>query len=147
MAGYPLAATLSPNGTVSRGVCHVSGEGFLTGVNEFTKLLRTDSGIQNEVDGARFSGRENVSLNCWGFTPAIFHGLEELFAKFLMDGVGEKSEFYIPSAVADLVASNRATVRVIPVESQWFGVTYREDRATVVDSLAKLTDYPTPLWS
>ena len=147
MAGYPLRSTLSRNGPVSRGVCSVSSDGFLTGVREFTKIVPTDAGARNEGDGANFSGSESVSLNCWGFTPAIFNGLEDLFAKFLSDMTEETAEFYIPSAVAALVDAKQATVRVLPVESQWFGITYREDRATVVQALAELDDYPTPLWS
>lgn len=151
MAGYRLESTLSANGTVSRGVCEVSEHGLLVGVREFTRIGRGAAGVQDETDGRMFSGHEMVSLNCWGFTPAVFAGLEELFSAFLAQhGDEEKSEFYIPSAVADLVEMDRATVRVLPVESPWFGVTYREDRPLVVKALEKLGsagDYPTPLWS
>jgi len=150
MAGYPLASTLSAHGTVSRGVCEVSAGGLLTAVNEFTKIQRVGDAIRNDADGAVFSGTEKVSLNCWGFTPTVFNGLEDLFAAFLAAyGREEKAEFYIPSAVTDLIQSKRATACVLPVESQWFGVTYREDRPVVAASLADLTkqgEYPSPLW-
>ena len=90
-------------------------------------------------------------MNCWGFTPAVFAGLEDLFAAFLAEhGTGEKSEFYIPAAVADLIQAGKANVSVLPVGSQWFGVTYREDRPSVVSALAGLVvagEYPSPLWS
>jgi len=151
MAGYRLAATLSPSGHVSRGVCEVSNQGDLIHIQEFTRIERTPLEIVNQEDGARFSGEERVSMNCWGFAPGIFAGLEELFAAFLSKhGNGEKSEFYIPAAVADLIQAEKAHVRVLPVESQWFGVTYREDRPTVTSALSGLVskgDYPSPLWA
>jgi hypothetical protein len=96
-----------------------------------------------------FSGAERVSMNCWGFTPAVFPLLEAGFKDFLKArGGDEKSEFYIPNAVADIISSGKATVQLVPVESQWFGVTYREDRPLVAAALAELTakgEYPTPL--
>lgn len=149
MAGYKLSETLSASGHVSRGVCEVSETGLLSGIREFTHIERTGEGILNRTDGARFSGGERVSMNCWGFTPAIFAGLEDLFAAFLA-GSRDTSEFYIPSAVAGLMGDGKATVSVLPVESRWFGVTYREDRPQVTAALASLVtshEYPSPLWS
>lgn len=149
MAGYHLDTTLSDNGPVSRGVCEVGPDGIMAGIREFTKIERDADGIGGE--GARFLGTERVSLNCWGFTPAVFPDLEASFAGFLSRRGGEeKSEFYIPDAVFGLIASGRAAVRVLPVESQWFGVTYREDRPSVIGALAGLVadgEYPSPLWS
>lgn len=151
MAGYRLATTLSPSGTVSRGVCGVSDSHDLLQIREYTQIERTPLEIVNQADGARFTGEELVSMNCWGFTPSVFAGLEELFADFLSKyGSVDKSEFYIPAAVADLIHSRRANVRVLPVVSQWFGVTYREDRPAVSAALAGLAasgQYPAPLWS
>jgi hypothetical protein len=150
MAGYPLESTLSANGPVSRGVCSVSESGLLTGIREYTQIRRGAEGIINEADGKGFSGRENVSLNCWGFSPAVFTGLEDQFISFLRTRLNEeKSEFYIPSAVASLIDTGFATVKVLPVESRWFGVTYRDDRPAVVRALADLAAegiYPSPLW-
>jgi hypothetical protein len=89
-------------------------------------------------------------MNCWGLTPAVFPLLEAGLHRFLEARAGEdKSEFYIPSAVAEMIDAGSATVRVLPVESPWFGVTYREDRPFVAESLAKLAasgEYPTPVW-
>jgi len=150
MAGYRLASTLSPGGHVSRGVCEVSDQGELIRVKEFTRIERTPTGIADQEDGTRFSGEERVSMNCWGFTPAVFGGLEDLFAAFLAKhGAGEKSEFFIPNAVADLIGAGKVNVRVLPVCSQWFGVTYRDDRPSVAAALAALVqagEYPSPLW-
>jgi len=151
MAGYPLEATLSSSGTVSRGVCGISGNGSLDTVKEFTKIRRAAGQIADEATGRKFSGGERVSMNCWGFTPSVFCGLERLFTAFLTEhGTEEKSEFFIPDAVAGLIGSGEATVRVLPVEGQWFGTTYREDRNSVMASLSTLVaagTYPAPLWA
>lgn len=150
MAGYRLETTLSPSGHVSRGVCELADDGHLAGVKEFTRIRNAGGLIADELTGKSFGGSERVSMNCWGFTPAVFHPLEDLFAGFLLrHGHEEKSEFYIPSAVASLIASGQASADVLPVESPWFGVTYREDRPGVVAALAALAEageYPSPLW-
>ena len=87
--------------------------------------------------------------NCWGFTPVVFDELENLLCGFLdARGEEEKSEFYIPDAIGTLIGSGRAVVDVLPVESRWFGVTYREDRPGVVAALSEMCakgEYPTPL--
>lgn len=150
MAGYRLATTLSPSGHVSRGVCGVSEKNLLTDIKEFTRIEGTPLEIVNQEDGTRFTGEERVSMNCWGFTPAVFPCLEELFTAFLLKhGTAEKSEFYIPEAVANMIHDGKATVNVLPVESKWFGVTYREDRPSVISALSTLVTegtYPSPLW-
>ncbi len=150
MAGFRLESTLSENGSVSRGVCQTDAQGLLVSVREHTKLERVGGRIVDSVDGSEFQGSERVSMNCWGFTPAVFSLLEAGLHRFLEAQVGEeKSEFYIPSAVAEMIDGREATVRVLPVESPWFGVTYREDRPFVSESLAKLAasgEYPSPLW-
>jgi hypothetical protein len=118
-------------------------------VREHTEIQRTEQGITDLAEGVGFSGAERVSMNCWGFTPQVFPLLEVGFKDFLNARRGEeKSEFYIPNAVADMISSGKATVQLVPVESQWFGVTYREDRPLVAAALAELTakgEYPTPL--
>jgi hypothetical protein len=78
-------------------------------------------------------------MNFWGFTPQVFPLLGEKLRGFLAaNAASDKAEFYIPSAVAGMVSSGEATVRVIPTISDWFGVTYREDRPRVVESIARL---------
>lgn len=150
MAGFRLESTLSENGSVSRGVCRTDAEGLLLSVREHTKLERVEGRIIDAADGSEFQGTERVSMNCWGFTPSVFPLLEKGLMRFLEAHSGEeKSEFYIPSAVAEMIDGREATVRVLPVESPWFGVTYREDRPVVAESLAKLSasgEYPSPLW-
>ena len=138
MVGYRLANTLSENGTVSRGVCQVDGNGYLTIVKEMRKIARTADGIQNDEDGVvtPLTGEEPVSMNFWGFSPRFFDTLGEMFAQFLKDNEDNiKAEFPIPDAVSAVMASGAARVRVLPTKSEWFGVTYAEDRPMVVEKL------------
>lgn len=149
MGAYRLDATLSAHGSVSRGVCQADAEGLLETVREHTQIQRTAQGITDLTEGVGFTGAERVSMNCWGFTPEVFPRLEAGFKDFLeARGGEEKSEFYIPSAVGKMISGGAATVHLVPVESQWFGVTYREDRPLVAAALADLTEkgvYPSPL--
>ena len=138
MAGYRLDKTLSEHGTVARGICAVGPDHLLSGVEEVTDLAgRTDGAI---AAGERtFPADTPVSMNFWGFTPQVFALLGEKLRHFLAANVSsEKAEFYIPSAVAEMISGGEATVRVIPTGSDWFGVTYRDDRPRVVESIAKL---------
>ena len=152
MVGFKLNNTLSEHGSVAGGVCTVDANGRLTSVTEMTKIFRTASGAENrEVEGASvpLTGNEPVSMNFWGFTPDIFRHLREAFLEFLKkSGNEQKSECYVPFVVDALIRSGKADVRVLPTTSKWFGVTYPEDKATVVASIKALVDageYPTPL--
>jgi hypothetical protein len=100
--------------------------------------------------GKKFSGDTIVSMNCWGFTPALFAGLDTQFREFLATrGTEPKSEFYLPGSVSTMIARGETTVRVLPTESAWFGVTYRDDKPRVQAALLALVDaglYPARLW-
>lgn len=154
MVGYRLDRTLSEHGSVSRGVCSVSPSGTLVSVEEFTQLERTPTGIQCvQPDGhaTAFDGRETVSMNFWGFRPSIFPQLEGCLREFLQArGTGEKSEFYIPFAVGDLINRGELGLSVLSTDSEWFGVTYREDKDAVTSSIRRLVsagEYPPNLWA
>jgi NDP-sugar pyrophosphorylase family protein len=148
MVGFRLANTLSENGAVSRGICDVAADGSLRGVAEHTGILPAEVG-----EGKKFEGNTVVSMNCWGFTPEIFPRLDECFRAFLAKALVEapaKSEFYLPGAVSDLIERREASVQVLQTASNWFGVTYREDKPRVVAVLAGLIDsgaYPQKLWT
>jgi len=148
MVGFQLANTLSENGAVSRGVCEVAVDGTLLGVTEQTGILPAEVGA-----GRKFAGEAIVSMNCWGFTPEIFPRLDERLRSFLEKALVEtpsKAEFYLPGAISDLIAGGGVTVRVLPTTSNWFGVTYREDKPRVVEALAGLVRagvYPQKLWT
>ena len=145
MVGFRLANTLSEHGVVSRGIATVGGaDDELRSIVEQTGIAAADVG-----EGRTFSGDEIVSMNCWGFTPAIFPGLDAQFRDFLTEEAGPKSEFYLPAGVSAMIGLDQARVRVLPTESAWFGVTYREDKPRVAAAIAELVQagsYPASLW-
>ncbi len=153
MVGFILRNTLSDFGSVARGVCRVNAEGFLEGLEELTNIERDGSAAKNTApDGTvrRLSGDEPVSMNYWGFTSRIFAQLRGLFLQFLdRNATDLKAECYVPMAVNELIAKGEARVKVLRSRDPWFGVTYREDRPRVMESIRRLVDegtYPGALW-
>ncbi|MSU49370.1 MAG: nucleotidyltransferase [Opitutus sp.] len=146
MVGFRLSNTLSEHGAVSRGVATVDANGMLGSVAELHGITPANVGA-----GRTFSGTELVSLNCWGFTPALFAGLDAQFRAFLAaHGTEPKAEFYLPAAVSAMIARGEAGVRVLPTESTWFGITFREDKPRVEAAIAALVlagSYPGRLWT
>ncbi len=152
MVGYRLDLTLSENGSVARGICSVTADGRLAGVTEMTKLVKAGDVAENREDEAnpvKVPLDARVSMNCWGFTPKLFEELEARFAKFLAArGTEMKSEWYIPFVVDELIKEGKADCRVLPTDSSWFGVTYRDDKPHVMAEIKKLVDageYPANL--
>ena len=154
MAGYRLRNTLTENGSVARGVCEVEN-GLLTGVTERTKIFKRGENAAFTEDGETFtelSGDALVSMNFWGFTPHFLDVIWDRFPAFLDGGLREnpmKCEFYLPSVVNSELQDGRATVRLLPCDEVWHGVTYKEDLESVVSALAALHRegvYPTRLW-
>jgi len=137
MIGFRMSQTLSEFGAVSRGVCTVHPEThLLSTIEERTGIQRTDVGPGS---GHTYSGDEVVSMNCWGFTPEIFPQLEASLRTFVLArGAEPKAEFYLPAAVAAMIAGSTAEVEVLPTNATWFGVTYRDDRPRVVAAIADL---------
>lgn len=153
MVGYILRNTLSDHGTVARGVCDCDQDSLLKKVVEHTSIERAGQGGKCTMpDGSTkdLTGDEVVSMNFWGFQPGLFSHLESQFAQFLKEKGNElKTEFFIPSVVDGLVNSTQATVEVLKTEDHWFGVTYKEDKAFVQNSIKQLVekgDYPENLW-
>ena len=160
MVGFRCCNTLSENGTVSRGVCSKDAEGHLTTCVERTKIARLDDGTvayraDNKDDGEWIRIDENVpvSMNMWGFTPDYFEHSEAYFKAFLSDPANMrnlKSEFFIPLMINKLITEGTATCQVLDTTSQWFGVTYAEDRPATVSRIAALVaegTYPSPLFA
>ena len=154
MAGFVLRNTLSEFGAVSRGVCQSDAAGFLQSIAELTKIEKDGAAAKFiGADGkiSPLTGDEIVSMNCWGFGPALFGQLRELFTEFLRQhGREEKSEFYIPAAISDLIRRGQARCKVLPTSDSWLGVTYREDRPFVTEGIRRLIargDYPNKLWA
>jgi hypothetical protein len=153
MVGFILRNTLSEFGTVARGVCQLADSDYLKSIVEYLAIERDGDQVKN-TDAAglvtRMTGNEPVSLNFWGFTPHIFGQLRESFEAFLdQNGTDPKRECLIPTTVNDLVSAGKARVKVLPAEGSWFGVTYREDRPRVIESIRGLVaagQYPEKLW-
>ena len=155
MVGFRLGNTLTENGTVSRGHCRVSADGMLEGVVERTKIKKTDTGAAYLADDGTtwidLSADSIVSMNCWGFTPAIFARLESGLSAFLanLDENPQKAEYYLPAAVDEQRKDGVCDVKVYPTQSRWYGVTYAEDKASVKASIAEMIangEYPAQMW-
>ncbi len=153
MVGYNLKNTLSDNGFVSRGECFVNNANELIEITERLHIERVDGKIlRKDESGALVSMLENtiVSMNFWGFTPKYLEVVEEAFHLFLKERSLElKSEFFIPSVVNTILKSKLGKVKVLTSDAKWMGVTYAEDRATVVQEVARLKKesiYPQNLW-
>jgi len=154
LVAFPLAATLSPDGPVSRAVCAVDDDGFLTAIREVLKLERDGDRARGLDDAGAWqplAGDTPVSLNFWGFTPAVLPALAEGFHRFLAESATSlTAEYYLPSAVQSLVDAGRARVRMLTGGGPWAGLTHPGDRPRLVELLRGLTDagdYPVDLWA
>jgi NDP-sugar pyrophosphorylase family protein len=153
MAAFEVGPTMSESGPVSRGLCRVDADGFLEKIVEVLELWKHgDSGLYLDADG---EGRtvdpdEPVSMNMWGFSPAIFDELRRAFAEFLDSFIEtEGAEFLLPDVVQRMIREQRARVRVLRHGSRWCGITYPEDRAAAEGMIADLVSqgaYPPRLW-
>jgi len=152
LVDYQLSNTLSESGTVSRGVCKVDPFGYLVDIKEHKKIFRLNDKIVSESEEGitlTFTGSERVSMNLMGFLPSMFKSLNEQFVDFLKDASRNDAEFFLPYAMNEVIRSGKAKVKVLPTKEKWFGVTYREDRTMVMESLKTLVDqgvYPSGLW-
>ena len=156
MVGYILSNTLTENGYVSRGICEMDKDAFLTGITERTHIERRDMGVQfTEDDGQTWediAADSIVSMNMFGFTASMLKELEWRFPEFLEKGLKEnpmKCEYFLPSVVSDLIEEDKADVKVLRSEDRWYGITYKEDKEAVVSAVQKLKDtgvYPQHLW-
>ncbi|TAE92082.1 MAG: nucleotidyltransferase [Verrucomicrobia bacterium] len=153
MVGYRLRNTLSDHGDVNRGICRCDENAHLLSVEEVVKIERESDGIVRGefLDGERrpIADDSLVSMNFWAFPPSFLAHLEKHFTEFLeQHGHEEKSECYIPSVVDSLIHQGLADCQVLETSSSWFGVTYPQDKAHVVQNILALTqsgDYPSPL--
>ena len=156
MVGYRLGNTVTEHGSVARGVCQVSGEGFLQDVVERTCIEKDGADARFSTDGGQswqtISGDTTVSMNFWGFQSSFMEEARERFPHFLdriLAENPEKGEFFLPLLVSDMLERGRATVQVLTSGDKWFGVTYREDKPSVVQALREKTEqglYPENLW-
>lgn len=159
MVGFLLRNTLSENGYVSRGVCEVSGEGYLEQVTERTRIEHDPAApgaarftLDDRASWQPLSGDTLVSMNLWGFGPDFVGAIQSHFSAFLDKALAEnplKGEYYLPSVVSAMLAEQTARVRVLTSPDRWYGITYHEDKPTVQAAIAAKTaagEYPAPLW-
>ena len=148
MVAFKLKKTLSDFGSVTRGLCTVNNDKLIN-VVETENLVKSKSGITSNSD-LDLIGDEPVSMNMWGFTPAIFDYLNKMFEVFLSKNIHDiKSEFLIPSVINDLINSGDELVQVLYSKSSWFGVTYKQDKSYVVQQIQNLVNsgfYPHKLF-
>jgi NDP-sugar pyrophosphorylase family protein len=142
IVGYKLGNTLSDHGHVNRGICNVDSDGMLQNIIEVLKIEKTHDGAKapgtdgNEV---AYTGKEIVSMNLFGFKPSCFNILREDFGDFInMSGMDPKSELLIPSTLDKYIKRGTIKIRVLMSNERWFGVTYREDKPYVVESIKKM---------
>ena len=147
MVGYLAKNTLTEHGSVARGVCEVDKRGELVNIVERLKIFKTPEGpAYTEDDGktfVHFPEDNLVSMNFFGFTPALFPALEARFPAFLTEAIEKnplKGEFLIPQEVGRMLQAGKASVRVLSSPDRWYGVTYREDKPEVMQALNDLTD-------
>ncbi len=156
MVGYRLGNTLTENGYVSRGVCQMDEEGFLTGITERTHIEKHgENAAYTEDEGKTWhsiDAKTLVSMNMFGFTKSMMQELIERFPHFLDENLKNnplKCEYFLPAVVSSLIEEGRATVKVLKSEDRWYGITYKEDRASVADAVRNLKEagvYPPHLW-
>ncbi|TFV95869.1 nucleotidyltransferase [Algoriphagus kandeliae] len=152
LVGYAIQNVLSENGTVSRGVCKTNEKGQLIGMTERTSIAREGDKIVSRGEGEVIEIPEDtpVSMNFWGFHPAVFSDIEQMWMEFLPANLENlKSEFYIPTVANNLIQSGKAAFEILPGGKTWFGVTYTEDKPVVIEALKKLHEsgeYPENLW-
>ncbi len=150
LVAYTLKDTLSPYGSVSRGVCEQEGK-YLSSVQERTEIAEGENGIVDADSGIEFTGDELVSMNFWVCRPSVFDRIEQDLRSFIAKGENlEKGEVYLPFVIQAMLQEGATRVEVIPSESMWFGVTYANDKETAMAHLRKMTEegqYRSPLWN
>ena len=156
MVGYHVRNTVTEFGTVARGVCVTDADGYLDTVTERTKIARDGENAQYTEDNGEtwtfLPGDTIVSMNLWGFTRSFLDEALARFPAFLEKTIREnpeKGEYFLPSVVTQLIQEGKARVRVLSSRDKWYGVTYREDKPSVVAAIAAKTaagEYPDHLW-
>ena len=149
MAGFRLHRTLSDNGGVTRGICHMGSERWLTDIEETHNIVKTGDGPM--VEGRKLDPQMLVSMNMWGVTPVFMDMLKTGFEKFLREkGQDLKAEFLLPVYIGELLKEGRVKVKVLHTPDTWFGITYKEDTEAVRQAFAELYAegvYSDPLFS
>jgi len=154
LIGYRIKNTLSEYGSVSRGVCEINNNKYLSSIIERTEINSVDSNIQFKNENGKWellTGDEIVSMNMFAFTPLVFNYFKKDFKKFIEENRENlKTEFYLPSVIDNLIKSNRAKVEVLETNANWFGLTFPEDKPIArkrISDLVEKGNYPSKLWT
>lgn len=153
MVAYDLGRTLSPYGSVSRGLCELDENSRLIGLEEISEIKRTEEKLLGVREGGAFeiADKAQVSMNLFGFYPEVFDAIERDLISFIKSSGNElKSEFYIPSVVNELISSGEASIDVLNTDEEWLGVTNPQDKQYVIEGIQKHIDsgkYPSNLWA
>ncbi|MFC1975472.1 sugar phosphate nucleotidyltransferase [Chloroflexota bacterium] len=154
MVGYVLENTLTEHGHVARGVCATNQAGFLMGIHERTQIKKFGQSTMYTEDGETWIEIPKgslVSMNMWGFTPSLISELEDRFSLFLQknrDNI-QKAEYFLSNVVGDILTEKKATVKILPTNERWFGITYQQDKPSVKQAIKNLIRqgiYPENLW-
>ena len=140
MAGFFMKNTLSDFGGVTRGICQVDENNYLTGIEETKNIVKTKEGA--ESNGNPLDVESYVSMNMWGVTPEFMNMLEEGFVTFFKKNADhiDTAEYLLPIYIGDILPEGKISVKVLETNDKWFGVTYKEDKPIVVESIQKLID-------
>lgn len=157
MVGFHIEKTITENGHVSRGICEVDENNYLTDITERTRIEKKENGAAYTLDDGEtwvdIPDHTPVSMNCWGFTPGFMKEIVDRFPGFLEANLPlnpMKCEYFLPGVVSDLLAEGKATVEVTDCAEKWYGVTYKEDKQLVMEAIASMKKegkYPESLWA
>ncbi len=155
MVSYKLKNTITENGHVARGICSINSDGYLSNIVERTKIMRIGNKIaytEDEENWTTLDEETLVSMNFWGYTQGMMKELEDRFSEFLDEVINsnpKKAEYLIPKVTDDLIKEGKASCKVLTSSDKWYGVTYKEDKESVINALQRLKDkglYPDTLW-
>lgn len=151
LVAYPLQNTLSPHGSVNRGLCSCK-DGRLHAVEEYSSIAQTDvaiTGLNRQGQLKTLTACDSVSMNFWGFPATVFPLLQDYMVDFFKQhGYSLEAECYLPDFVNHLLQKHAHQCQVLPTSSHWFGVTYPEDKGRVQSELQACIqsgDYPKKL--
>lgn len=141
MAGFVLKNTLSDNGGVTRGICKMDDDNNLTEVVETKNITKCAYGAKS--DDTVIDTNSLVSMNMWGLTPEFLVVLEDGFKEFFEKEVSEnplKAEYLIPTFIGQLLEQGKMSVKVLKTNDTWYGMTYKEDVASVKESFKNMLE-------
>ena len=145
MAGFILKNTLSDNGSVTRGICETNKDGYLTAVHETSNIIKTAEGAAVDEEGTLtpVDAESYVSMNMWGLTPEFMKRLKDGFVEFFETTPQEKllkAEYLLPIYIDELLQQGKVSVKVLDSHDKWFGVTYKEDKESVMEAFRSLIE-------